>query len=200
MNYAEVIEFVKKQTSKEDRPDIEPFRSRFEHTMRVYRWAIKLQAKVGGDLELITLAALLHDVGWEDGRPSNEVSCEVAVEYLDSIEYDEERIGRVGELIMLQNQQEAMDDIQGNLSIECKVVMDAILLDEIGAISVLWDAMAVAVSDEATYKKAYYRIKNFYRINRAKIRHLKTDVAKKEFEHRLKTIEDFLAELERELF
>ena len=93
-----------------------------------------------------------------------------------------------------------MGDIQGSLSIECKVVMDAIILDEIGAISVLWDAMAVAVTDEATYKKAYYRIKNFYRINRAKIRHLKTDVAKKEFEHRLKTIEDFLAELERELF
>ena len=59
MNYAEVIEFVRKQTAENGRPPNYPFRSRFEHTMRVYRWAIKLQSKLGGDLDIIVLAALL---------------------------------------------------------------------------------------------------------------------------------------------
>ena len=63
VNYAEVIEYVKKMTSENGRPSNYPFRSRFEHTMRVYRWAIKLQSKLGGDLDVIVLAALLHDIG-----------------------------------------------------------------------------------------------------------------------------------------
>ncbi len=196
MNYTEVIEYVKNQTAVNGRPPNYPFRSRYEHTMRVYRWAIKLQAKVGGDLEIITLAALLHDIGWDDERPHNEVGAELAVEYLDSIGYDEEKIARVGEIILRHTDQDTTDE----LSLECKVVMDADLLDELGAISVLWDSMATACEDEASYKKAYYRIKNFYRINRPKIRRCKTDVARKEYEHRLKCIEDFLTELERELF
>ena len=37
MNYAEVIDFVKEQTAVNGRPPNYPFRSRFEHTMRVYR-------------------------------------------------------------------------------------------------------------------------------------------------------------------
>ena len=78
------IEYVKNQTAVNGRPPNYPFCSRYEHTMRVYRWAIKLQAKVGGDLEIITLAALLHDIGWDDERPHNEVGAELAVEYLDS--------------------------------------------------------------------------------------------------------------------
>ena len=58
MNYAQIIEYVKEQTTINGRPPNYTFRSRFEHTMRVYRWAIKLQAKLGGDLEIIALAAL----------------------------------------------------------------------------------------------------------------------------------------------
>lgn len=196
MNYAEVIEYVKKQTAENGRPSNYPFRNRYEHTMRVYRWAIKLQAKVGGDLEIITLAALLHDIGWDDERPHNEVGAEMAVEYLDSIGYDEEKIGRIGEIIMRHTDQDTQDE----LSLECKVVMDADLLDEVGALSVIWDAMATACEDEASYKKAYYRIKNYYRINRPKIRRCKTDAARAEYERRMKAIEDFLFELERELF
>ena len=63
--------------------------------MRVYRWAIKLQSKLGGDLDVIVLAALLHDIGWDDERPHGEVGAELAVEYMDSIGIDPETIRRV---------------------------------------------------------------------------------------------------------
>lgn len=196
MNYANVIEFVKQQITDNGRPPNYPFRSRFEHTMRVYRWAIKLQAKLGGDLEIIALAALLHDVGWEEGREHGEVGAEIAVEYLDSIGIDADKISRIGEIIRIHDDK----DTQAELSLECQIVMDADLLDEVGAISVLWDSMATACEDEASYKKSYYRIKEFYRGNRPKIRRCKTDVARVEFNRRMKTIDDFLAQLERELF
>ena len=85
MNYSEVIEYVKKMTAENGRPSNYPFRSRYEHTMRVYRWAIKLQAKLGGDIDIIALAALLHDIGWDSERPHEEVGAELAVDFLDEL-------------------------------------------------------------------------------------------------------------------
>ena len=196
MNYANVIEFVRQQIADNGRPPNYPFRNRFEHTMRVYRWAIKLQAKVGGDLEIIALAALLHDVGWEEGREHGEVGAEIAVEYLDSIGLQTEKIKRIGEIIQVHDDK----DTKRELSLECQVVMDADLLDEVGAISILWDSMATACEDNANYKKAYYRIKEFYKGNQPKIRRCKTDAARMEFKRRMDMIEIFLTQLEKELF
>ena len=142
MDYSEVIEFVKKTSSENGRPNLYPFRNRYEHTMRVYRWAIRLQTKLGGDLDVIVLAALLHDVGWEDERPHNEVSAEIAVEYLDSIGVDPALITKVGEIIL----QHSDKDTERELSIEAKIVMDADLLDEVGAIGIMWDCMATALA------------------------------------------------------
>lgn len=196
MNYANVIEFVRKQISDNGRPPNYPFRDRFEHTMRVYRWAIKLQAQVGGDLDVIALAALLHDVGWEEGREHGDVGAEIAVDYLDSIGVEPEKISRIGEIIRIHDDK----DTEEELSLECRVVMDADLLDEVGAISVLWDSMATACEDSASYKKAYTRIKAFYKGNRPKIRRCKTEVGRLEFGRRMKLLEEFLVQLEKELF
>ena len=196
MNYAEVIEFVRKQTAENGRPPNYPFRSRCEHTMRVYRWAIKLQSKLGGDLDIIVLAALLHDIGWDEVRPHGEVGAEIAVDYLDSLGVDPEKIAKIGEIIMMHSDK----DTEAELSLECRIVMDADLLDEVGAVGILWDAMATAQEDEASYKRAYYRIKNFYRINKPKIKRCKTDAGRVEYNKRMQLIEEFIFQLEKELF
>lgn len=196
MNYANVIEFVRQQISDNGRPPNYPFRDRFEHTMRVYRWAIKLQAKVGGDLDIIALAALLHDVGWQEGREHGEVGAEIAVEYLDSIGVEPDKIARIGEIIRIHDDK----DTEADLSIECQVVMDADLLDEVGTVSILWDAMATACEEDANYKKAYYRIKNYFRGNKPKIRRCKTEAARLEYSKRMKLLEEFVFQLEKELF
>ena len=196
MNYAEVIEFVKRKTAENQKPNPYPFRNRFEHTMRVYRWVIRLQAKLGGDLDVIVLSALLHDVGWEEGRPHEEVSAEIAVEYLDSIDIDPQTIKRVGEIILLH----ADKDTERELSLESKIVMDADLLDEIGAIGIMSDCMATALENEASYKRAYYRIKEYYRVNKPKIRRCKTDAGRAEYTKRMQAIEAYIYQLEKELF
>ncbi len=196
MDYSEVIEFVKKATSENNESEKYPFRSRYEHTMRVYRWAIRLQAKLGGDLDVIVLAALLHDVGREAGRPNNEVSAEIAVEYLDSIGVDASMIVKVGEIIMIC----ADKDTEKDVSLECRIVMDADLLDEIGAVGVMWDCMATALDEEASYKRAYYRIKDAYRKNKPKIAYCKTETGRTEFHKRMQMIESYMFQLEKELF
>ncbi|MBQ9278675.1 MAG: HD domain-containing protein [Lachnospiraceae bacterium] len=196
MNYSEVIEYVKKMTAENGRPSNYPFRSRYEHTMRVYRWAIKLQAKLGGDIDIIALAALLHDIGWDSERPHEEVGAELAVDFLDELGVEPEIIKRVGEIIMIHEDK----DTEAELSLECKIVMDADLLDEVGAVSVIWDSMATACEDEPSYKKAYYRIKNYYRINKPKIRRCKTDAARAEYTKRMQLLESYINQLEKELF
>ncbi len=196
MDYSEVIEFVRKSTSENSRPNTYPFRSRYEHTMRVYRWAIRLQSKLGGDLDVIVLAALLHDIGWDDERPHSEVSAEIAVEYLDSIGIDSDTITKVGEIIMLHEDK----DTEKDLSLECRIVMDADLLDEVGAVGIMWDCMATALEEEASYKRAYYRIKEFYRKNKPKIRRCKTEAGRAEYTRRMQLIENYIFQLEKELF
>ncbi len=196
MNYSEVIEYVKKMTTENGRPSNYPFRSRYEHTMRVYRWAIKLQAKLGGDMDIIALAALLHDIGWDSERPHEEVGAELAVDFLDELGVEPEIIKRVGEIIMIHEDK----DTDAELSLECKIVMDADLLDEVGAVSVIWDSMATVCEEEPSYKKAYYRIKNYYRINKPKIRRCKTDAARAEYTKRMQLLESYINQLEKELF
>ncbi len=196
MDYSEVIELVKKTASENSRPDLYPFRSRYEHTMRVYRWAIRLQAKLGGDLDVIVLAALLHDVGWEEDRPHNEVSAEIAVEYLDSIGVSPDMIVKVGEIIMVHEDK----DTEKDLSLECRIVMDADLLDEVGAIGIMCECMSTSLEDEASYKRAYYRIKNFYRQNKPLISRCKTDAGRNEYNKRMQMIENYIYQLEREIF
>jgi uncharacterized protein len=196
MDYSEVIEFVKKTASENASTEKYPFRNCYEHTMRVYRWAIRLQAKLGGDLDVIVLAALLHDIGRDEGRPNNEVSAEVAVEYMDSIGVSPELIVKVGEIIMAVPDK----DTDKDLSLECRIVMDSDLLDEVGAVGIMKDCMIAALDSEASYKRAYYRVKEFYRQNKPLIRCCKTETARTEYSKRMQLIESYIYQLEKEIF
>ena len=200
MNYTKVIEYVKEQTAINNRPSNYPFRDRFEHTMRVYRWAIKLQNKLGGDIEIISLAALLHDVGWDENEEVShaDISAQMAADFLVEMDYDPVKIGRVCEIIRRHEDQDTKDE----LKLECQIVMDADLLDELGAVGVLWDAMATAVTlgDEASYKKAYARVRQYYKINMPKRVRAKTTEGKREYQRRMDFVQSFITELERELF
>ena len=91
-------------------------------------------------------------------------------------------------------------DTEDDLSLECRIVMDADLLDEVGAVEIMWDCMATALDEEASYKRAYYRIKEYYRGNKPKIKRCKTDAGRAEFTKRMQLIESYIYQLERELF
>ena len=200
MNYTTIIQYVKEQTSINNRPVNYPFRDRFEHTMRVYRWAIKLQNKLGGDIEIISLAALLHDVGWDESGevPHADISAQMAADFLVEMDYDPSKIGRVCEIIRRHEDQDTKEE----LTLECQIVMDADLLDELGAIGILWDAMATATTlgEDASYKKAYARIRQYLKINIPKRSRAKTVEGKREYQRRMDFIQTFITELERELF
>lgn len=105
----------------------------FDHTMRVYRMATRLAEEEGAELEIVRLAALLHDV---DDRKISPETCE---NYLRSVTFlkengaEDETIGKIVEIIS-QVSFSAHKGIPTTL--EGKCVQDADRLDAIGAIGI----------------------------------------------------------------
>src|SRR5574341_119148 len=60
----------------------QPFRNRFEHTMRVLTWAHRLHEVEGGDFDIITFAILFHDTGWSDTVDHALIGAELAEKFL----------------------------------------------------------------------------------------------------------------------
>ncbi|MBP5091066.1 MAG: HD domain-containing protein [Bacilli bacterium] len=100
------------------------------HTLRVYKVALNLQKKEGGDIDIITYASLLHDV--DDHKLF--AGDNAAERYLDSV-------GVIGEAkrkiltIISEVSYKGVDSVSPR-SVEGQIVQDADRLDAIGAIGV----------------------------------------------------------------
>lgn len=106
------------------------------HIERVLNMAEFLQSKEGGDLEIVQLAALLHDIS--DHKMNGGIlnaGGKVAFEMLIELGYDEKKATEVKEIIdgvsyKGAHVQDAMKTLEG------KIVQDADRLDAIGAIGI----------------------------------------------------------------
>lgn len=106
------------------------------HTSRVLRRARQIQAAEGGDLELIELAALLHDLRdykFEGG--DRTVGPEASRQWLRSQGYPEDRTAAVVRIVDAVHFKGAAVAERAE-SIEHAVVQDADRLDALGAIGV----------------------------------------------------------------
>ena len=102
------------------------------HTIRVYHNAKAICKNENCDTELVYLAALLHDV--DDYKLVGEEQTHNAVDFLRSINFPEERIGKIIHIIT-QVSFKGADTVTPD-TIEGKVVQDADRLDAIGAIGI----------------------------------------------------------------
>lgn len=132
-------------------PDIETARSwysndpthGFDHILRVYRFAEKLAALEGADLEIVRAAALLHDAhapgpasaAYQAQRTGHHrASASFARQVLESEGWPEERIAAVEHCIRSHRFRDPSEPPQ---TLEAKVLFDADKLDAIGAVGVM---------------------------------------------------------------
>ncbi len=105
----------------------------FDHTMRVYRMATRIAMEENADLQIVQLAALLHDV---DDRKLSPGTCENkdnAVSFLRLNGVEEGKIRRIVQIIS----EISFSANKGTpTTIEGKCVQDADRLDAIGAIGI----------------------------------------------------------------
>ena len=122
----------------------------FEHILRVYHIAERLALAEGADLEIVRVAALLHDAegpGVGDTRLEHQhAAAEFAGQVLTAEGWPQDRIDAVQHCVRSHR---FRDDREQPQTIEAKVLFDADKLDAIGAIGVV-RAVAYAVLAEQT--------------------------------------------------
>lgn len=185
---------VKRMFSDHQRP-IQMFRNRFQHTRRVLRWAQRLYQLIGdGDLDVITLAVLFHDVGWEEGTPHQELSSSIARRWLIEQGTGAALVEAVADAAGNHNQRHLPD-----ASIEEQIVMDADLLDETGALGFAFDAMSVASSSDPSYQQLLERSRLHCERVTQDVRRIRTKAGRQLLEARLSVYRSCLEELDHEL-
>lgn len=105
----------------------------FDHTMRVYRMAVRIAEEEGADLQQVSLAALLHDVDDRKLSPETYENKDRAVSFLRQNGMTEEEISGIVKIIS------EISFSAGNgapSSLEGMCVQDADRLDAMGAIGI----------------------------------------------------------------
>lgn len=123
----------------------------FDHILRVYRLAERLALSEDADLEIVRVAALLHDAQYDQGAKESThsrqehhlESAEVAAQVLEAEGWTAERIAAVQHCIRAHRFRDTSEQPQ---TLEAKVLFDADKLDAIGAIGV---ARAIAYATQA---------------------------------------------------
>jgi uncharacterized protein len=165
MNEYEIIfDYVKKQLEKNDTEATKtkrfPFRVRSEHLWRVFLWAKRLlkndfneNINININKNAVLVAALFHDSGYAlslDGDHA-ENSAKLFTEYAKQNRLNNEEINFIAYLIENHSKKYLMKE--KGTPIELIVLMEADILDETGAMGIVWDCMAEGMREEQSYKK-----------------------------------------------
>ena len=126
--------------------------SRFEHTMRVYKWMERLYKAYPDnsclDLEALSIATIFHDVGYCEIDNINNHAKTGAIycrEYLLSRQYPLEKIDFICDIISRHSDKETLHDtIPGELVL----LMEADLLDNTGAQGLVLDIWSECARDK----------------------------------------------------
>lgn len=105
----------------------------FDHTLRVYHTATRLAIEEGADLQIVQLAALLHDVDDRKLSPETYEGKLRAVSFLRENGIEEEKISKIVDIISRISFSAQLPPLE---SIEGKCVQDADRLDAMGAIGI----------------------------------------------------------------
>ncbi|ACJ15826.1 metal-dependent phosphohydrolase [Thermococcus onnurineus NA1] len=168
----------------------------FSHVERVFNLCMHIGREEGADLEILALAALLHDVA----RPLESVGkvedhaaegARIARQYLRSLGYPEEKVEAVAHAIEAHRFSRGPEPA----TLEAKILSDADKLDAIGAIGIARVFM---------YSGEHGRdIEASLRHFEEKILKLKdlmyTETAKKMAEERHRFTEEFIERIRREI-
>jgi uncharacterized protein len=134
MNSSEIVSQIKSVIQKQF--ENESTGHDWFHIERVYNMATFLQKTEGGDLEIIELAALLHDVSdHKFNGGSATLGGDIAFEMLINLNYSPVKAEKVREIINQVSFKGANVEHLTS-SIEAKIVQDADRLDAIGAIGI----------------------------------------------------------------
>lgn len=173
-----------------------------EHTRRVCELSKKLGKGENADLEVLELAALLHDVGvHKDRKKHAEKSADIAKDILKNYDRKEKVIDCI--------KSHRFGKSPEPKSIETKVLQDADMLDAIGAIGIIRAAYFSGINERPVHDSSGKISKEYDNHSETMIDHfhekllkikerLNTSTAKKLAEDRHEFLENFLSQFLKE--
>jgi uncharacterized protein len=204
--YSEMYEDVKKLLADNDHATKItrlPFRLRSAHIWRVFQWAKRL---IDGNLfekpideEAVLIAALFHDVGYalplEDSQHA-ENSVIIFNQYAAEKSFDSKKQEFISYLIS-NHSKKALFSAEGT-PMELIILMEADILDETGALSIVWDCMREGGQTEQSYIKTYRHIEA-YSYKTLDENPMITDRAKEFWANKQELVREFIKQLEFDL-
>ncbi len=140
-----------------------PFRKRSDHMKRVFIWSRRLsEGSDNMDKKALLMAALFHDVGYaiETNASSHaESSAVICSDYLHGQGFEPAYVKQVVDLVKNHSKKEWLKD--SKTSKELVFLMEADLLDETGALSIVWDCMVEGAQEVQTFEKTKGHISGF---------------------------------------
>ena len=185
----------------------------WDHTERVLNVSLHIAEKEGADKEIVTLAAILHDIGRGDEFNSAgtlchaEIGAEMAMNILKKCGLENEKINKIVHCIETHR----FRNKKKPLSLEAKVIYDADKLDSIGAVGIgraflFAGEVGARLHDknvDIEKTKAYSKDDTAYREYIAKLQYIKNSILTNEgmkiAKQRNKFMQDFFIRLNKEV-
>jgi uncharacterized protein len=177
-----------------------PFRKRSDHIRRVLMWAERLsEGYPDVNREALFTATVFHDVGYAkllDGQKHAEISAIICEHYLTENDFDSEMIEMVTYLVRNHSHKQLMAD--PHTPLELILLMEADLMDESGALSIVWDCMMEGAQAIQSFEKTYEHIRKYSGRLLAE-NPMVTPKAKVIWESKQKLVREFINHLEYDL-
>ena len=204
LNYEDMLEYVhhtliEHKGIRSHKPQLY-FRNRFEHIKRVYGWAKRIMEGVENCDETIVLtAAIFHDCGYTNGSKEShaKLGANLFLDYATEHGFDKEFMETVYSMIFHHSNKDLLQE--KDTSIEMVVLLEADLIDEEGALGVVFDLLAEGYKCPDSYNSVFNEIM----IHSAHIlnqNYMVTSIAKEIWEQKKKFIEQFIHDLKCDLF
>lgn len=193
-----VKEYLIENNGIESPNPLHPFRSRFQHTIRVLHWCERLAEGMDTvDKEVLYTAAAFHDIGYQnrDNERHAERSAKAFHTYACVQQMEESFREKVEYLIKMHSNKELMKEPDSSL--EMILLMEADLLDEEGTMGIVWDCMVMGNVHASSYAKAYYHIMESS--NKKEPNPMVTEKAKKIWDGKKRLVSEFARVLENDL-
>lgn len=169
---------------------LHPFRSRYQHTIRVLHWCQRLSEGMEEvDLDALCTAAIFHDIGYSDhdnehhairsGKAFHAYAQErcIEIDFRDKVE----------RLIYAHSNKKLLEN--PGTSLELILLLEADLMDEEGAMGIVWDCMTMGNRHASSYAAAYYHIME--NSNKEEPNPMVTEKAKMFWEEKKKIVAQF---------
>jgi uncharacterized domain HDIG len=200
--YKEYLKYVKDYltTHNGDEPPNHSmaFRSKYQHTLRVLGWAKRLaEGRTDINIEVLYTAAIFHDIGNsdEDRKTHAKRGADIFYEYGIKNRMDLSFIESVKNLIAFHSSKELLKE--KNIPIELILLMEADLLDEEGALRMVWYTLDKAVSGANSYEDVYEHI--VMGNNKRLVNPMVTEKAKYYWEEKQRLVEIFTKQLKDDI-